>query len=113
MRTSPDHLSDAPEATARAFLSALDAGDWHGTAALVHPQTADRFRDWFVQQLSRDGERQDPSGFADTVFPDPCELVGVRDASEVVALTSTELLARFAAAVDPRVIQRVLRASAP
>ena len=114
MPTSSDHRYDGPEATARAFLSALDAGDWQGTAALVHPQTAERFRDWFVQQLSRDGERVEPRGFiVDTVFPDPCDLVGVRDASEVVALTSTELLARFAAAVDPRAIQRVLRASAP
>ena len=106
-------LDDGPEATARAFLSALNAGDWNGTAALVHPGTVERFREWIVEQLGRedDGEAPDESG--DTEFFDARSLLGMHDVSEAEALTPTELLARFAAAVGPRAIERMLCDSDP
>ena len=48
-------VHDSAEGVARSFLAALDEGRWNDAAALVHPQTREAFKRWWVDQLRRGG----------------------------------------------------------
>lgn len=97
---------DTPEALARAFFSALDGRRWREAAALIHPETAERFRSHQVERI-REEERSEASRQrAETIFTPAASLVGVATAAEAEALPATELLARFAEALDPAAVLR-------
>lgn len=93
--TDPTHI-------ARDFLAALDAGHWDESAALVHTDTADRFREWYVEQLRRQAREGTSNGQAETMFVRLSEFIRVRDAAEANALSAPQLLARFVASVSPQ-----------
>lgn len=102
---SPEEThGDTPEAVAQAFLSALDAGRWREAASYVHPETAERFRVQLLVLLKlteHDPQLSAAADVGDTRFVNPATLVGVRTPAEAEVLSAVELLARFAAALDP------------
>jgi hypothetical protein len=94
--------SSDPSDTACAFLAALDAGRWDEAAALVHPETVERFQEWYLEQLRRQDREGTSGGPTETMFVRLSELIRVRDAAEAEALSAPQLLARFIAAVNPQ-----------
>ena len=100
---SPSH---SPEGVARAFLAALDAGRWPEAAALVDPETAERFRAQQIKLLRLEERIPDEPASTETVFARATALLGVRSADEAEALPATELLARFADSLHPASVLR-------
>jgi hypothetical protein len=95
---SPSH---SPEEVARAFLAALDAGRWSEAAALVDPETAERFRAQQIELLRLEERMPGTPPSTETVFTRATALLGVQCADEAEALPATELLARFAESLHP------------
>lgn len=102
----PPSPSDSPEEVARAFLAALDAGRWREAAALVDPQTAERFRVQQIELLRLEERSPETPVPAQTVFARTAALLGVRGADEAEALPAAELLARFAESLHPASVLR-------
>jgi hypothetical protein len=100
---SPSH---SPEEVARAFLAALDAGRWPEAAALVDPETAERFRAQQIGLLRLEERMPEAPASAETVFARATALLGVQSADEAEALPATELLARFAESLHPAGVLR-------
>lgn len=95
---SPSH---SPEEVTRAFLAAFDAGRWREAAALVDPETAERFRAQQIEFLRLEERIPEAPAAAETVFARAATLLGVRSADEAEALPAAELLARFAESLHP------------
>jgi hypothetical protein len=91
---------------ARSFFAALDEGRWIDAAALVHPQTREEFKRWWVDHLHRERLAPPPEGEPETVFASPASLLGTSDAAEAARLPAEEILARFAEAVQPGNLHR-------
>jgi hypothetical protein len=94
--------TDTPETAAQAFLAALDAEEWQQAAALIHPEAAERFREQTLF-VARSMERMlaVDDRHTDTVFPGPIEVLNVRSANDLEALSAYELVARWAEALHP------------
>jgi hypothetical protein len=105
MDANPAGSYDSAEAVARAFLAALDDGRWSDAAALVHPQTREAFKSWWIDHLQRE-RHTPPQVDPETIFASPAELLGTADAAEAAELPSEELVARFAEAVQPGNLHR-------
>jgi hypothetical protein len=102
---SPSH---SPEEVARAFLAALDASRWREAAALIDPETAERFRAQQIELLRLEERTPETPASAETVFARATTLLGVRSADEAEALPAADLLARFAESLHPgSALQRV------
>lgn len=107
-----DGLGDSPDGTARSFLVALDERRWHDAAALVDPQTAERFRGFWLARLESEAADDVPDDvLSDTRFISATGLLHVPDAASAAQLTAAEILARVAEALHPDNVLR--RAGAP
>lgn len=91
---------DAPEAVARAFLSALDGRDWLTVARLIDADVAARFLEQ-QRRIAGMAEATHPSDAPlQTVFP------AIAPSSDLAAVSPVEALARHAEVIDPATLQR-------
>lgn len=90
------NLSGLPEDVARAFLAALDERRWHDAAALVDPQTLERFRTVMIRALDLQARQYAPPANSDTYFIPLTTQLGVADAAAAERSSATELMAHLA-----------------
>jgi hypothetical protein len=89
------------EDVARAFLAALDERRWHDAAALVDPQTLERFRTVMIKILDLQARQPAPPAESDTYFIPLTTQLGVADAAAAERSSATQLLAHLAESSHP------------
>lgn len=95
-----------PEGVAGAFLAALDERCWHDAAALVDPQTLERFRAVMIKFLDFQARQPAPPADSDTYFIPLTTLLNVADSAAAEGLSATQLLANLAESSHPENVFR-------
>lgn len=90
-----------PAELASEFLAALDAERWSDAADLLEPGVLEAFRAQWVEVARIEEKRPRSSEVPETLFLSVAEILRVRNAAEVEALSASEVFAGYAEAAGP------------